>query len=329
MTRELLIIGGDAVRALLPMQACMTAMRDALADVSAGRAVLPLRTVMRLPGTSARMFASMPGAVDGALGAKVISVYPGNHGGAFDSHQGAVLLFDPDTGALEAVMDATSVTAIRTAAVSGVATELLARDDACELAILGSGVQAATHLEAMLAARPVRRVRIWSRSEANARRFADQARAACDAVVEVHGDARAAVEGADIICTTTASREPVLAGDWVAHGAHINAVGASTPSARELDSAAVARARLYVDRRESTLAEAGDFLVAREEGAVTDAHIVAELGELILGRAPGRAANQEITLFKSLGLAVEDLAAARVIVERARATGTGQRVSFA
>ena len=309
------------------MRECMDAMRAALAEVSSGRAVLPLRTVVRLPGTS-NFFATMPGGLEHALGAKVITVFPGNAHTALDSHQGAVLLFDPETGALRAVMDASAITGIRTAAVSGVATELLARPQADDLAILGSGVQAMTHLEAMLLARPIKRVRVWSRTPARSREFATRAEARFQITIECAPTAREAVEGAAIVCTTTASREPVLFGEWLAPGVHVNAVGASVPTARELDTAAVVRARLYVDRRESALTEAGDFLIPRLEGAITDAHIVGELGAVILGSVASRRADDEITLFKSLGIAVEDVASARLLYEKAQATGTGSWVAF-
>ncbi len=321
------MLGGADVRASLSMRECMDAMSAALADVSNGSAVLPLRTVVQLPGTS-NFFATMPGGLANALGAKVITVFPGNEHTTHDSHQGAVLLFDPHTGELLAVMDASEITGIRTAAVSGVATRLLARDDADDLAILGSGVQALTHLEAMRIARPIRRIRAWSRTPERLRAFATRAEQRFQVTVECVESAREAVEGATIVCTTTASREPVLRGDWLAPGAHVNAVGASIRTARELDTAAVVRARLYVDRRESALAEAGDFLIPLAEGAITDAHIVAELGDVVGGSAPGRATGDEITLFKSLGLAVEDIAAARLLYEKAMAAGTGSWVTF-
>lgn len=307
---------------MLSMRECMDAMREALAALSAGRAVLPLRTVVRLPGTQ-NLFASMPGALENALGAKVITVFPGNEHTGFDSHQGAVLSFDPATGALLAVMDASEITAVRTAAVSGVATRILAREDAHDVAILGSGVQAMTHLEAMLEARPVRRVRAWSRTPARLRDFIGRATQRFRVTIEGATNARDAVEGASIVCTTTASRTPVLMGEWLAPGAHVNAVGASLPTARELDTAAVVRSRLFVDRRESTKAEAGDYLLPLAEGAITDSHIIGELGEVILGTMAGRRSDDEITVFKSSGLAVEDIAAARLLYEKARVTGRG------
>jgi ornithine cyclodeaminase len=239
-----------------------------------------------------------------------------------------VLLFEGEHGSLQAILDASAVTAIRTAAVSGVATRALARDDAGDLAILGTGVQAATHLEAMMVARRVRRVRAWSRSPEHARAFAARARRRHGIEVEASPSAREAVTGADLVCTVTSSREPVVQAGWIAPGAHVNAVGASVAGARELDSATVAGSRLFVDRRDSARAEAGDFLIPRAEGLVTDDHIRAELGEVLLGRRPGRASPGDVTVFKSLGLAVEDLAAARLVHSRARKTGAGTWVEL-
>jgi alanine dehydrogenase len=326
---NLLVLGSSDIAHLLPMRDCIDLMGDALSALARGDAILPLRQVLRLPdGKSA--FAVMPAYLGAspAVGAKVITVFPDNRGTAFDSHQGAVLLFEAEHGSLAAMMDASSITAIRTAAVSGLATRLLARESASTLAILGSGVQARTHLEAMCAVRPVRRVRVWSRNRDAVRRFAESESRRHGVSVEPAASAREAVNDADIVCTVTASREPVVAGPWLAEGAHVNAVGASLPFARELDTAAVARGRLYVDRRESALNEAGDFLIPRKEGAIGDEHIVGELGELLLGRVQGRRTDGELTIFKSLGLAVEDVAAARFIYERAKAEGRGQRVEM-
>ncbi len=326
---HVLVLNQSDVAQLLPMRECIDVMADAFSALAQGDAILPLRQVLRLPdGKSA--FAVMPAYVGApkAVGAKVITVFPDNHGTKLDSHQGAVLLFEAEHGSLLAVMDASSITAIRTAAVSGLATRLLAREGAAEVAILGTGVQARTHLEAMCAVRPVRRVRVWSRNAGAVREFANRESKHHRIPVEPASSARTAVEGAEIVCTVTASREPVLAGEWLAEGAHVNAVGGSLPFARELDTAAVARGRLYVDRRESALNEAGDFLIPKREGAIGDDHIVGELGELVLGRIPGRRTESEVTIFKSLGLAVEDVAAARFLYERARDAGKGTRVQL-
>jgi ornithine cyclodeaminase len=319
--RTLIVPHTDVAR-LLPMAPCIDLMAEALAALARGEALLPLRTVLRLhSGRDA--FAAMPAVLGSAIGAKIITVFPGNEATPYESHIGVVLYFDDLHGRLLAIIDASTITAIRTAAVSGVATRLLAREDATDLAILGTGVQAMTHLEAMRCVRPIGRVRIWSRSRANGERFARTAESRFAVQVVVAGSAEEAVRDAHIICTTTSSREPVLHGAWLAPGAHVNAVGASLSAARELDTNAVVRSRLYVDRRESAMAEAGDFLIPRDEGEITNEHIVGELGEVVLGRVAARTSPGEITLFKSLGLAIEDIASARFIYERARETGAG------
>ncbi len=331
-----LLLSDKDVHALLPMAECIDVMRGALRAVATGDAMLPLRTVMRL-ADSPNAFASMPAVLGtgagASIGAKLITVFPGNDATPFDSHIGVVLLFDAENGSLLAIADASSITAIRTSAVSGLATQLLANDDATELAILGAGVLALPHLDAVCAVRPVRTLRIWSRSggaaDSRAAQFAERARARHPALdVAVCTSVRDAVAGAHVVCTITSSRTPVLEGAWLSPGTHVNAVGASLASARELDSDAVARARLYVDRRESALAEAGDFLLPRAEGRIGDAHIIGELGELVLGSVAGRTDREQVTLFKSLGLAVEDVASLRHIYTRAQATGAGITVDL-
>ncbi|HKQ57628.1 MAG TPA: ornithine cyclodeaminase family protein [Candidatus Eisenbacteria bacterium] len=334
------VITQSEVGSLLPMDECMDVMRDALMTLARGDAVLPLRNMVRLPerpgpepgqpGPPTGLLGLMPAYLGSpaVIGLKVVTVMPGNHGTAYDSHQGAVMIFEVEHGCPLAVIDASSITAIRTAAVSGVATRLLAREDAGDLALLGSGTQAVTHLEAMRVARSLRRVRVWSRDPERARAFAEREGARQGLSVEVASTARAAVDGADLVCTTTAAREPVLEGAWLAPGVHINAVGACFKDTRELDTAAVAACRLYVDRRESTMNESGDFLMARAEGAITDAHIVGELGEALLGSVPGRRAPHERTLFKSLGIAIEDLAAAHHIWRKAEQLDQGTAVEF-
>jgi ornithine cyclodeaminase len=326
---QVLIVNQSEVARLLPMAACMDAMAEALKSVSRGESVLPLRQMLMLPD-KAGIFAAMPAYLGSpaAVGLKAITVFPGNHGTELDSHQGAVLLFETKRGSLLAVMDASSITAIRTAAVSGIATRLLARADAGDLALLGTGVQALKHLEAMSHARRLRRVRAWSRNPEHVRGFASRAERALGMKVEPAASAREAVEGADLVCTVTSSREPVLKGEWLSPGTHVNAVGASMASARELDTGALVRARLFVDRRESALNEAGDFLIPRREGAVDEGHIRGELGDLLLGSCRGRQSESEVTVFKSLGLAVEDVAAARLIYANAVESGAGTRVEL-
>jgi ornithine cyclodeaminase len=326
---ETLFVTQAEVPALLPMPECVEVMARTMEALARGDTLLPLRSILWLPERAGAL-GLMPGALlsDGVLGLKAITFFTANEGTPFDCHQGAVLLFEAKHGSLLAVIDATSITAIRTAAVSAVATRALAREDAGDLAILGSGVQARTHLEAMRCVRTIRRVRVASRSLSNAQAFARRESPRGGVAVEAVASVHEAVEGADLICTTTSAREPILRGDWIAPGAHVNAVGSSVPSARELDTAAVAYSRLYTDRRESLVNEGGDFVIARKEGAVDERHIVGEIGEVLVGKAPGRGSPEEITLFKSLGLAVEDVASARHIYEKAKRTGTGRFVEF-
>ncbi len=318
------VISQADVERLLPMNECVDLMAEAVATLARGDAVLPLRHMVWLPDRSG-LLGLMPGylGAPARFGLKIVSIFPGNAGTGFDSHQGAVLLFDPRVGSPLAVIDASSITAIRTAAVSGVATRLLARPDAGDLAILGSGVQAASHLEAMRVVRSLRRVRIWARDPMRLRAFAQRESERHGIEVEVAPSARAAVEGADLICTTTAAREPILEGGWIGEGAHVNAVGACFKTARELDTAAVTRARVYVDRRESALAESGDILIPIAEGAFDADHLAGELGQILIREVPGRANAREVTLFKSLGIAVEDLAAAQYVLNQAIAQGVG------
>jgi ornithine cyclodeaminase len=326
---ETLIVTQGEVETLLPMAECIDLMGRTMESLARGETILPLRSILWLPERVGAL-GLMPGALlhEGVLGLKAITLFPRNEGTALDTHQGAVLLFEAEHGSLVAVIDATSITAIRTAAVSGFATRLLARGDAGDLAILGSGVQARTHLEAMLAVRKIRRVRVASRRPESARAFAERESKRRGIRVEAVATPREAVEGADLVCTTTSAREPILEGAWLAAGAHVNAVGSSIPATRELDTEAVRRCRLYADRRESVLNEAGDFLIPKREGAFGDEHIVAEIGEVAVGRAPGRRARDEITLFKSLGLAVEDVASAKHIYEKAKAAGTGRLLAL-
>lgn len=334
--KETLVLSDRDVERLLPMNECIEVMEGALRALAAGDAILPLRTVLRLPG-SPNGFGVMPSILtedEGddrhavAVGAKIITVFPGNDATPYDSHIGVVLLFDGVHGRLRAIMDASSITAIRTAAVSGLATRLLARPDATDLALLGTGIQAMTHLEAMRCVRDIRRVRVWSRTPSRAMQFAARASTRFSCNVEVCETAQDAVVNANIICTVTSSREPVLKGAWVAPGTHINAVGSSYATARELDTDAVRRAIVYVDRRESALAEAGDLLIPMREGAITESHIRGELGALLLGEVAGPDSSDDVTLFKSLGIAVEDLASARYLYARAVVTESGTSVKI-
>lgn len=315
---QTLIVNQKQVEQILTMPACIEVMAKAFAALARGEATMPLRTFMWLPDKSG-LLASMPSHLANlnAIGLKAITVFPGNEGTEFDAHIGVVLLYGAKHGEMLAIMDATSITAIRTAAVSGLATRLLAREDAGDLAILGSGTQARTHLAAMLAVRKIRRVRVWSRHAENAARFAERQSKRHGIKIETMPSAQAAVKDADIICTTTSAREPVLMGEWLATGAHLNVVGASIATAREVDTLAVKKSRLYCDKRESLINEAGDFIIPKKEGAINDEHIAGELSDLVTRKLEGRKTREEITLFKSLGLAIEDLASAQFIYDEA------------
>lgn len=324
-----LVLSPAEVRKLLPMDTCIDLMAEALTTLGRDDAINPLRNGIRLPNDLG-ILGMMPGymAQPHTFGLKVVSVFPGNHGTVYDSHQGVVVLFEMEHGCPVAILDASEITAIRTAAATGVATRLLAREDATDLAILGSGVQAGTHLEAMRVVRSIDTVRVYSPNVERLERFVTEARERHGVDVTATSSAQAAVDGADIICTTTSAREPVLLGEWIAPGSHINAVGSSVRFTRELDTDAVVRSRLFVDRLESALNEAGDFLFPKQEGAIDDDHIVGEIGDILLGKLAGRESPGEITLFKSLGLAVEDLAAADHVYQRAKAEGVGTTVDL-
>lgn len=327
---SVLILGERDVNELLTMPECIDAMHRLFSTLAPGNHAQPLRLIAWQPDRRGGI-AAMPAYVgaSGAIGAKLITVFPQNREAGLDSHQGIVALHEPEHGRLLGIFHAGAITAIRTAAVSGMATRLLARPDAGDLAILGSGTQARTHLQAMSSVRSLRRVRIWSRSSENAQAFATWAAAqAPDVEIRVCATPEEAVRDADVICTTTGATEPVLRGAWIADGAHINAAGASVPGFRELDANAVARSRLFVDSRESALAESDDIRGAIAEGVLDASHIIGDLADLASGRAAGRIADSDVTLFESCGMAIEDVAAAAFIHERATALGRGTRVEF-
>jgi len=326
---KLRVLGPREVERLLDMKPCIDLMEAALRALSSGNAVVPLRQKVSLPDRSG-LLGLMPGYLGDprSFGLKVVTVFQRNHDVRQPSHQGVVMLFDVESGAPLGLFDAGAITAIRTAAASGAATRVLARADAGDLALMGSGVQARTHLEAMRCVRPLRRVRVWSRDDAHAREFAEREAQRAGIPIEVTRSAEAAVKGADLICTTTAASEPILQGEWLSPGAHVNAVGSSFATHRELDATAVKRARLYTDCRESASNEAGDFLIAKREGAFGDEHLLGELGEVLLGRVPGRRSPDDITLYKSLGVAVEDLAAASFLLQRAAETNCGSLIDW-
>src|SRR5947207_8660241 len=276
---KLLILNHHDVTSMLTMRECIGVMEEALADLARGKVTNPLRSLMRVDGAPG--FLGLMTAYRGDFGLKEVCVFPGNPAKGLDTHLGLVILHDGETGAPKAIMDASAITAIRTAAVSAVATKLLAREESKVLAIIGSGVQGKSHLEAIPLVRDVREIRIFSRTKQQNAKSIEEA-----------------VRGADIIVTATSAKEPILKREWISPGNHINAVGSSIKSTRELDSDTVKAASLFVDRRESTLNESGDYLMS----GVGPDHIRAEIGEILIGKAKGRSSKEEITLFKSLGL---------------------------
>jgi len=309
------------VRRLLPVADCIEPMERALAALARDELYNPLRFVIRPPGV-ATLMGLMPAyrfGDESAYALKAVCIAPGNAARGLDSHQGFVALFDGETGATRALLNAGALSAIRTAAVSAVATRLLARPGATRIAILGAGTQARAHLEAMRAVFPDAEVTVWTRTPG---------RASLLAGVREAGSAREAVAGAEVVVTTTSAAEPIIERGWLAEGVHVNAVGSSIPTTRELDSATMADAALYVDRRASTLAESGDYLLAAAEGAIGPDSIRGEIGELLIGAVEGRRSERELTVFKSLGLAVEDLGAAEAALARALAEGAGVEVEL-
>ncbi len=325
---EIRILRGEDVRRLLAMEACIDLMETTMIAVAEGRADIPLRSVT-YAGPKGKL-GNMPGylASPECFGVKLVCLFPGNRAAGLSSHLGLVLLFEAEHGRPVAILDAAEITAIRTAAASGLATRLLARADAGDLAILGAGEQARGHLSAMLAVRPIRRVRVWSRTMASAEAFAAAEGAPRGVAIEPCETVRDAVAGADLICAVSNAREPILPGDWVKPGCHVNAVGSSIPSAAEVDTDLVVKSRLFVDLRASTINEGGEYLTALAAGAITPDHILAEIGEVASGAKPGRLSPTDITLYKSLGIAAQDLASAHYLLARAQAEGVGQVLDF-
>ena len=312
------------------MRDCIELMADALSALARGEVFQPLRIIIR-PPEARGLLGLMPAyrtGEHGAFGMKAICVFPGNPAVGKDAHQGAVMLFSRDTGEFMALMNASEITAIRTAAVSAVATRLLAREDAHQLGIIGAGVQARTHLVALDAVRSIKKARVACRNIEHARELVHEMQPRFSFPIEAVKTNEEAVRGADLIVTATSSQEPVLNKDWISPGAHINAIGTHSPNSREIDGATMAAARIFVDRRESAINESGDYLLAAKEGLISTDSIVAEVGELLIGTKTGRNSVDEITVFKSLGLAVEDVASAEYLYEKALAQNSGTWVNF-
>ena len=324
-----LLLREEDIRSVLTVPDLIAAMRPALIEYSSGRAQQPLRTVLEL-GEARSFFGSMPASLPDppAVGTKLVTVFASNRHLGLPSHLATIILLDPGTGALLALLDGRYITEARTAAVSAVSADALARRDAGVLAILGSGVQARSHLEALRCVRRLRQVRVWSPTAANRAAFAREMEPVAGVPIAAADSPAEAVEGADVIVAATASSAPLIDAGQVSAGAHICAVGACRPTQRELGAALVARARLFVDSRAGAMAEAGDIVLALQEGAITAAHIAGELGELLSGAVEGRQTDDQVTMFKSLGMAVEDVAAAHLAFTRARAAGRGEEFAL-
>lgn len=325
----MLLLTERDVRAVLPMADLITAMEQALAAYSSGHVLQPVRTVLEV-GPERAFFGVMPAAVDepATVGAKLVTVYHNNHRRGLPSHLASIVLLDATTGEMVALMDGRYITEARTAAVSAVSVKHLAVPDARVLAIIGSGVQARSHVEAIRQVRRLSEVRVWSPSAMHREAFASEMSAATGLPISVEASAADAVHRAHIIVLATASPTPVIADEDVAPGAHIAAVGACRADQREMPTALVARSRVFVDSRVGALKEAGDLLLPMAEGAIDASHIVGELGDVILETVTGRKSHTDVTMFESLGMAVEDVVAARLVFHRAKAARLGQRFSF-
>ncbi len=318
-----LLLSEKDVRAVLSMDDLIAAMGTALAQFSAGQVQQPLRTVLVVPGG---FYGVMPASVGSpaAMGTKLVTVYESNRTRGLPTHLATIVLLDPDTGELLAILDGRYVTEARTAAVSAVSARHLARPDARVLAIVGSGVQARSHIEALTRVRHFEEIRVWGRDPARLFALVEEMLPRVGVRLVPVDSPREAVRDADVIALVTAAREPVVVREWIADGAHICAVGACRPDQREMDTALVRDARVFVDSRTGALAEAGDIVIPVKDGAIAASHIQAELGEVVKGSAEGRRTREEITIFKSLGMAVEDVAAARLAWERASERGLGR-----
>lgn len=322
------VLGGEDVRRLVPMPEAIEAVASAFEQLSSGRAEIPLRTSVSAAGG---VVLFMPGRLRDAevLGGKVVSVFPDNPASGLPAVSAVVLLLDASTGLPRALLDGTALTALRTGAASGLATRLLARPDASVLAVFGAGAQARTQIEAVRAVRPIREIRLASRTWRSAERLAAELSAEPGAPeVRVLDDPALAVEGAHVVVAATNSSVPVFPGLAVSAGAHVNGIGSYTPEMQEVDEALVARATVFVDERGAALAEAGDLLVPLRKGLVTEEDLLTELGEVSLGLHPGRTRDDEVTFFKSVGNAAQDLAVAARALEVAVRRGEGQVVEL-
>lgn len=317
------------VKSLISMRELITAMESAVARFSAREVLQPVRSVLSVGPTKA-YFGLMPAYIEdpARLGAKLVTVFNENHRRGLTSHMATILLLDPETGALIALMDGRFITEARTAAVSAVSVRHLSRPEATTLAIIGTGVQARSHLEALTEVRALRDVRVWSPNPQSRARFVHDMQPHTACTLHDCASARDAVEGADIVVLVTASPTPVVESEWVAPGTHVVAVGACRPEQREMAPELTARGRLFVDSRQAAVVESGDVVLGMKEGRFGESHIIGELGDLVLGRMAGRTSAAEVTIFKSLGMAVEDVVSADLVYRKALETGVGTELSL-
>lgn len=329
MSQRFRLLTEDHVKSLLPMGELINAMESAVARFSAGEVLQPVRTVLSVGPTRA-FFGLMPAYIEEPprLGAKLVTVFNENHHRGLPSHLATIVLLDPDTGALVALMDGRYITEARTAAVSAVSARYLARAEAATLGILGSGVQARSHLEALAEVRALREVRVWSPTARSRARFVEEMTGRVPARVRAAESAEDAVAGADLIVLATSSPTPVIDAGWVTPGAHVMSIGACRPDQREMAPELVARATLFVDSRAAALVESGDVVQGMREGHFPAQHVAGELGEVVLGRVTGRTTADQVTVFKSLGMAVEDVVSADLVFRRAVESGAGTELTL-
>lgn len=329
MSQRFRLLTEDHVKSLLSMSELIAAMEAAVARFSAGEVLQPVRTVLAVGPTKA-FFGLMPAYVEepARLGAKLVTVFHDNHARGLPSHLATIVLLNPDTGALLALLDGRYITEARTAAVSAVSARHMAKADASTLAIIGTGVQARSHLEALAEVRAIRHARVWSRQARSRDRFVEEMTGRVSARIEASDSAREAAEGADLVVLATSSPSPVVEDQWIGPGAHVMSVGACRPDQREMAPELVARGRVVVDSRAAALVESGDVVIGMRERRFDESHVAGELGEVVLGRVPGRTAQDEVTIFKSLGMAVEDVVTADLVFRKAAETGAGTELAL-
>ena len=325
------IIDGQTVRACLSIERCIPLMQQAMIAIYHEQTILPQRLAIPLFSQGDAMMA-MPGAMTtpSIAGVKTLTLYPGNPAQSLPAIQGLITLFDLHTGTPVALVDAASITAIRTAAASAAATQVLANEEAQSLALIGTGIQAETHLQAMLAIRPITQISVWGRSTEKAEAFVARVKTALDPAIKIQAEQsiESAVSSADIICTLTGSHEPIIKGAWLKPGAHITLVGAHSPDAREVDAETLKRARLFVEVKSAALKEAGDILIPLQAQHINESHILGEIAQVMMGDLPGRTSPEDITAYKSLGNAAQDLVAANAALVQAREQGMAKLIEF-